>query len=510
MSNAATAALIVAELAAAALLAWLVFTACAARLRNRMKTVLARATETEGRLHALTQGSGDAIVALDQRLRIVEWNLAADRLFGFARAEVIGRDGIELLVPSASRAFVRGMLERFTGGSRYTHLGDRVAITLVSASGQSIPVDMRLSHFKAAGGLVFAMHMRDLRGERDAAAALRSAERRHRAVLDGVRDIVFQTDRSGVLTFLNQQWRRATHFSLEETLGRSILEFVLPEDREQIEHLLRGETADLTSGAMVELRFRSATQDPRVMILAAQPLYDSDGAAIGLVGTIEDVTERRAVELRLRDQLRFNRDLLEAVPVPVSVRNLAGEYIAVNRAWERFAGADRKAVLGRTLRQIFPGVVSEDLDRTDREIIATGGTWTEQRLLRGMDGVHRRALYCRSAFVRADGSEGGVISAFLGTGEQVTPADRGNRAAADALDSDAGADAVTLAGQHSVDGLQALVDAPTLSASPLHPAPPLTPARRVAPTAPAHSSDRVPHDVKVASEVARGLQTTVE
>lgn len=393
----------------------------AARGRARLAEALGRVRENEARARAVQEAASDALVAFDTRSRIVEWNGAAERLFGHARAETIGRDGIELLVPADRREFVRTMLTRFATDGRYTHLGQRLELTLLDAGGRPIAVDVGLSHYRTSAGLVFALHLRDLRSERDAAAALRASEHHHRVVVDGLREIIFQTDRSGILTYLNLAWRRATRFTLEESLGRRLSEFVTSEDGPKLERLIGALVARVDGGLgvePVEVSIRTAEEGRRVMLVNAQPLHDAEGAVIGVVGTVEDVTERRATEVRLRDQLRFNRGLLEAIPVPLSVRGPDGTIIAVNRAWESFSGIAREAVLGRTMRELFPGVVAEDLDRTDRDILAVGGSATEERLLRAAGGVHRPVLYCRSAFIHEDGSAAGLITAFVDIAEQ--------------------------------------------------------------------------------------------
>jgi PAS domain S-box-containing protein len=393
----------------------------AARGRARLAEALGRVRENEARARAMQEAASDALVAFDTRSRIVEWNGAAERLFGHARAETMGRDGVDLLVPPDRREFVRTMLARFATDGRYTHLGQRLELTLLGAGGQPIAVDVGLAHYRTSAGLVFALHLRDLRTERDAAAALRASEHHHRVVVDGLREIIFQTDRSGVLTYLNLAWRRATRFTLEESLGRRLSEFVTPEDGPKLERLIEAlaARADGDLGVEpVEASFRTAEEGRRVMLVNAQPLRDAAGVVTGVVGTVEDVTERRATEVRLRDQLRFNRGLLEAIPVPLSVRGPDGTIIAVNRAWESFAGVAREAVLGRTMRELFPGVVAEDLDRTDRDILAVGGSATEERLLRAAGGVHRPVLYCRSAFIHEDGSAAGLITAFVDIAEQ--------------------------------------------------------------------------------------------
>ena len=65
------------------------------------------------------------------------------------------------------------------------------------------------------------------------------SERLYRQIIDGLKEVVFQTDPQGRWTFLNPAWTELTGFALEEALGHDALEFVQPEDRPRTQELLQ-------------------------------------------------------------------------------------------------------------------------------------------------------------------------------------------------------------------------------------------------------------------------------
>src|SRR5207249_7151434 len=72
--------------------------------------------ESEARQGAILEAAHDAIITMDQELNIRAFNPAAERLFGYARPDILGRNG-EPLLPSASRARpVRGLNEDMATG----------------------------------------------------------------------------------------------------------------------------------------------------------------------------------------------------------------------------------------------------------------------------------------------------------------------------------------------------------------------------------------------------------
>ena len=76
--------------------------------------------ETAVDLHALVQAAGDAIIVADVHGRMVLWNPAAERLFGFTEAEAVGRS-LDLIIPERFRerhwTGYRAVME--TGQTRY-------------------------------------------------------------------------------------------------------------------------------------------------------------------------------------------------------------------------------------------------------------------------------------------------------------------------------------------------------------------------------------------------------
>lgn len=62
--------------------------------------------------------------------------------------------------------------------------------------------------------------------------AMETSERRYRELVDSLNDVVFQTDTAGHWTFLSPAWQAITGFAVESSLGRQVLDYVHPDDRE--------------------------------------------------------------------------------------------------------------------------------------------------------------------------------------------------------------------------------------------------------------------------------------
>jgi PAS domain S-box-containing protein len=136
-------------------------------------------------------------------------------------------------------------------------------------------------------------------------AELHASEERYRLLVDTIQEVVFQTDLQANWTFLNPAWTEITGYSIEESMGRNVLEFVHPDDRQShIErcHSLVNRESD-TCRHMV--RYITHSGDIRWIEARARIVTDAHGNITGMAGVLNDLTERKQGEdalYRARDQ----------------------------------------------------------------------------------------------------------------------------------------------------------------------------------------------------------------
>jgi PAS domain S-box-containing protein len=125
-------------------------------------------------------GAFDAIVTMDASGTIDGMNIAAERMFGYARGEAIGRELADLLVPEEYRAQYRLGLERLRDDPRAVEtsrvIGQRVEMTAMRRDGSRFPIELSVSRVERQSRLLFTAWIRDLTERRAAEAALRFSE----------------------------------------------------------------------------------------------------------------------------------------------------------------------------------------------------------------------------------------------------------------------------------------------------------------------------------------------
>ncbi len=128
--------------------------------------------EGEARQGAILEASLDAIITMDHRGRVLEFNPAAERTFGHARADAVGRELAELIVPPALReAHRRGMAAYLATGVGPV-IGRRIEVPGLRADGTEFPAELAISRIALDGPPVFTAYLRDVSDrKRDEAAA---------------------------------------------------------------------------------------------------------------------------------------------------------------------------------------------------------------------------------------------------------------------------------------------------------------------------------------------------
>ncbi|WP_181952555.1 sensor domain-containing protein [Vulcaniibacterium gelatinicum] len=101
-----------------------------------------RASQDEAR--AIIDTAFDAYIAMDAEGRVLEWNRQAERLFGWARTEAVGRDLAELIIPPPLRQAHRHGLANFLSTGEGTVLNRRVEMTALHRDGHEVPVSMTI------------------------------------------------------------------------------------------------------------------------------------------------------------------------------------------------------------------------------------------------------------------------------------------------------------------------------------------------------------------------------
>lgn len=168
--------------------------------------------------------------------------------------------------------------------------------------------------------------------------ALRKSEREYRAVINSVSDVIFETDETGKLVFLNETWKRITHLEAQETLGQSLFLMLEPQDqmpqKEMFEELVRGER----QAYRIETRINPGNDVYKPVEIAFSMLRMAEDKSIRVVGTITDIEKRRRAETAMRDAEQRFRGMFENSISGIYQIAPEGRFISANPALAEILG----------------------------------------------------------------------------------------------------------------------------------------------------------------------------
>ena len=140
------------------------------RARPRKKAGSPKGVE---RLRATIEASVDCVITIDAQSTILEFNAAAERTFGYAREDVIGKPLTEKIIPPSLReAHLKGMAALMKGGPAKL-LGRRVEMPAMRADSTEFPVELTITRIDSEDPPLFTAYLRDITDRKRAEEALR-------------------------------------------------------------------------------------------------------------------------------------------------------------------------------------------------------------------------------------------------------------------------------------------------------------------------------------------------
>ncbi|MDP1831093.1 MAG: ATP-binding protein [Geothrix sp.] len=164
-------------------------------------------------------------------------------------------------------------------------------------------------------------------------ASARAEADHYRALVEHLKEVIFQVDRQGRWSFLNPAWTELTGFPVEACLGRPFLGFLHPADHPRYLNML---TYAVDTGQAIfegELRIPTRAGDVKWVESYQRIAFDDAGVVLGVSGTLTDITERKHAEIVLRVATSRLRALIENMQAGILVETEGRKIALLNETF---------------------------------------------------------------------------------------------------------------------------------------------------------------------------------
>jgi diguanylate cyclase (GGDEF)-like protein/PAS domain S-box-containing protein len=302
--------------------------------------------------------SWSGFVGADAEGRIIEWNASAERIFGWPRADALGRSLSELVVPPAYRALHEAGMRRCLETGEGPVLNRKVELPALTASGRQITVEMTISSYEWQGRRCFGAFMNDISERIRTQQQLEEKQEMLDAVLDSIDVGVIACDAVGNLSLFNRaartivgselktivpaEWSR--HYAMYHVDGRTPLLM----DEIPLVRALKGET--VRDEAVVLAPEDGPTHN---LLVSGRPLRGASGRPLGAVVAMKDITELNASREQLEANERRLRAITENLPAMIGKVDAGGRFVFLNGHALRVYGKSAAELLDRPIADAY-------------------------------------------------------------------------------------------------------------------------------------------------------------
>jgi PAS domain S-box-containing protein len=281
------------------------------RQRSERRAVAVALQNVEARVGGIVDSAMDAIVAVDESQRIVLFNAAAERVFRWPQAAVLGQP-LDMLIPERLRAAHRSHIERFgQTGVTSRRMGSQTVLVGLRANGEEFPLEASISQHIENGRKTFTVILRDVTTRAQAEEQLARSEARLRGILDSAMDAIITVDERQHIVLFNRAAEQVFGCPREQAIGAPLAWFIPERYRAGHEQHIRrfGETGTSSRRMGAQRIVTGMRRNGEEFPIDASISQITENGAKFYTVILRDVTER----VRAEDALKRSREELRGL-----------------------------------------------------------------------------------------------------------------------------------------------------------------------------------------------------
>ena len=277
---------------------------------------------SEERYRAIIDTAVDGIIGIAADGTLADFNRAAERIFGYSAAEVVGRN-VRMLMPEPDHSAHDGYLRRYLAGGEPRIIGVGREVVGLRKDGSTFPMHLGVSQVRHGGERRFAGIVRDMTDLRAAENEARAQRDYVAAVVESLQDGLLVRELDGTIGQVNARFCEMVGFPAEELVGAG------PPFPYWPDGMTDPLNAVAPGGGEVDLTFLRRDGAQLTVLVTAAPVRGEDGTLLRYVETIKDVTARRKAQEELRRSEAAQRESEGLLAAERDAQRLKDEFLAM-------------------------------------------------------------------------------------------------------------------------------------------------------------------------------------
>ena len=309
---------------------------------------------SEERLKMLFDYAPDAYYLNDLKGNFIDGNIAAEKLLGYNRNELIGKSFLKLKllslkqIPGAAKLLVKNSLGQGTGPDEFV---------LSRKDGSKVAVEIITHPVKIKDQTLVLGLARDISGRKRTEEALIQSELRFKQISENSEEWIWEIDKNGLYTYSSQIVKKILGYEPEEIINKKYFyEFFNPAVREELKQAAFNMFARKES--FNNISKNNLHKDGREVILSASgiPMLNDAGNLIGYRGVDIDITERKHAEEALRESEEKYRRIFENVQDVFYELSIRGKILETSPSIELLSKGQYKRddLIGKSMYDFYP------------------------------------------------------------------------------------------------------------------------------------------------------------
>lgn len=315
---------------------------------------------------------------------IIYCNPAAVKLFAAKKhEELLGKSILDLIHPEFHpQAQIRA---RAASHSQTLQLHS-IEYKLVKLDGTLLYAEVQTAPIDFDNVPAFHTFIHDITARKSAEAEIVATKNKLEAVIEAVPIPLFVKDERSRFLLMNKACEKQLGVTIAEVYGTDGSQFF---PQEQMAHFLEIDRQTFKSGLAIDLEesvWSAAYQQTRTTHTFKNPVFDSAGKPLYLICAMLDITERKQMEITLREtQMRFQA-VLDHSPALISIKDLQGKILLANRNFGMLDAPPLQELIGQNIFDVFPKEIAENLWANDQAALNNLGLIESEETVFHKDG----------------------------------------------------------------------------------------------------------------------------